>query len=661
MVENSPSSTSDPSDLHDPVVPDLPTPASTASNLWSFAVSPLLAALPRPPSDASDSTYATMSDPADVDVDTTSTSPTLTMDQLLQVIASLKGPQLAVPKLEKPRLGGISSTGVWTGMGAGGTGLRPYSKYCMRDFKTDAIKNHQHMHPIEDKCKQGLRDSPELHFSLSHEPNANTIVSSIRAFEKLMINCGMDGVFTIIDKNVESISFLQQPGMINQRNLLDWCDDILTHGVWTKDASGLPARHPLCPYDQINMDWSAEAVLNSCTPALRYDLEQKVPLADHNGPQLMMALLTMLYRPSLSKIRELRSSLEALDIRKYPGENVTMFCHDASKLVCEIKMNFMKDATVTDLPTVALTGLHHCTDVTLQAKVTQHCIDHDVNGFESLVGNKKTDALELLQQLDAVYRVLVNLKIYAPAREITKKPTATTLASYQATTDKLKQDRSASSSSSSTGKSGATCWDCGSKDHLRGHADCKGKPDDSSKKSDNTRPSRHGLDDDTVAKLLELTQAKLATMPPRENIPDSAEYSISVDGRVVAKYCRHCGRFVKGASQHFTKEHTGTRNIFAYTGPASAPTSAPPLDHAPMVTASLANLEPPPTDVPVPLLDSEEYFMRRHQGTSYELGSMPLSPAANLAGMSLEERVNNLLESGDHVDLLAVLGNEFGG
>jgi hypothetical protein len=647
MVENSPSSQSDASDPDPNSANALPTPLSTASSLWSFAVSPLLGAiLPQPDPSESSSDDSTMS--AEIP------TPSLSVEQLLQVLAGLRSQQV-LPVLTEPRHGGISATGVWTGMGAGGTGLRPYSKYCMREFKTDAIKNHQHMHPIEDRCKQGLRDSPELHFSLSHEPNAHTVVSSIRAFEKLMINCGMDGAFTIIDKNHETISFLQQPGMVNQRDLLSWCADISVNGVWTKDDNGDPVRAPLCPYDQVNMDWSAEAVLNSCTPALRYDLEQKVPLTDQSGPQLMMALLTMLYRPSLSKIRELRSSLEALDIRKYPGENVTMFCHDASKLVCEIKMNFMKDATVTDLPTVALTGLHHCTDVTLQAKVTQHCIDHDVNGFESAVGNKKTDALELLQQLDAVYRVLINLKIYAPARE--NKKASEKLAGYMAgmadaAEERLKQDRGGAGS----GKPGAACWDCGSKDHLRGHADCKGKPDDS-KGDSKARPSRHGLDDATVAKLVDLTQAKLATMPAREHIPDSAEYSITISGQVVAKYCRHCGRFVKGTSQHFTKDHTGTRNTFGYQGPspqAPAPAPAPALPPLAAPVAAMGALDLSN----VPRQDSTDFFMQR-QHVSYDFAAP--KPVANVASISLEERVNSLLDSGDHDDLLVVLGNEFGG
>jgi hypothetical protein len=68
----------------------------------------------------------------------------------------------------------------------------------MRTFDTDVIKNHQAMAPVEDRCKKGLRDSPELLFFMPDEPNAGTIVNSIRALEDHIILCGMEGAFNII-------------------------------------------------------------------------------------------------------------------------------------------------------------------------------------------------------------------------------------------------------------------------------------------------------------------------------------------------------------------------------------------------------------------------------------------------------------------------------
>lgn len=652
MVEHSPNSEASNSTGPDP---DIPTPISTTSRLWDFA-SPFL---PRRPSGNSDSTFVdedqdvVMPEPDEpTDADVTSDSTTLTMDQLLSLLTGIQSGKGSSTPLVAPRHGNLSSTGVWTGMGASGSGLRPYSKYCMREFKTDAIKNHQHMHPIEDRCKMGLRDSPELHFSLSHEPNANTVVSSIRAFEKFITNCGMDGVFTIVDQDLTTVNFLQQPGLVNQKILDDWCDSILTHGVWYKNSAGTTIRHSVCPYDLVNMDWSAEAVLNSCTPALRYDLENKVAIHDHNGPKLMMTLLTMLYRPSLSKLEELRDKLKSLDIRKYPGENITLFCHDASKLVCEIRMNFMRTSTVDDLTTVALTGLHGCSEELIRIRVRTISMDNDVNGFESSVGNKKADALEVLQQMEDMYRVLVNLKAYAPAQQLEKK----VLPAFQGSTDKLIQDRSAGRSTGG-GSGGArtpgTCWDCGSKDHFRGDPKCTKTHSAPVPEgvTTATTPPRHGLDEATSAKATELANAKLLSMPPRENIPDDAEYSVAVEGKIVAKYCRHCGRFVKGGSQHYTKDHTGLRNRFPYKDPVA---SSPP----PAIQASLASLHPlnaAPTEVPT--IDSHAYLFR-HERPNYDFSSMAgPTTQANAATVSWNDPLDDLLDSDDADDILSILGN----
>jgi hypothetical protein len=46
-----------------------------------------------------------------------------------------------------------------------------------------------------------------------------------------------------------------------------------------------------------------------------------------------------------------------MDIRKYPGENVTLFVQDAVKLVWELQMNFMSDDAMPELTLTALSGL----------------------------------------------------------------------------------------------------------------------------------------------------------------------------------------------------------------------------------------------------------------------------------------------------------------
>jgi hypothetical protein len=578
--------------------------------------------------------------------------------QLILAALQLKAPTTRV--LTKPRVGGISSTGVWTGMGAGGEGLDPYGNHCMREFNVDIHKNHTALYPIQEKCKKGLSASPEFIFGLTHEANATTVVSSIRAFEKFIVECGMDGVFRIVAPDSTPLEFLQEPGLVTPAIIDVWCTDLLVSGVWKRQPDGSLQRQATCPFDRINLHWSGEALLSSCTPALRLDLENQIPLVHRNGPSLFMAMLLIIYRPSQSKIDDLREQLGALDIRKFPAENVTLFCQAASQLIREIKMNFMAGVGVNDLTTTALKGLRFCSDPELRSSVRRISMENDVHGFGGSLGNKKADALQILRDFEDMYRVLVNLKDYAPALQ----PSKTTQASaYQA----LVQDRTATASRppGRPRSADAVCWDCGSKTHFRGHADCPG----STAVAGSGAPvpaalphSKHGLDDATHSKVLALCKAKLATMPARENIPDEAEYSVLLDGKVVAQYCRHCGRFTKGASQHYTKTHTGTRLQFAYQGPApSLPAAALP---APVpVAGNVAHFSPTaaasPPSAPVPSIDNQ-VFLRR-QEVNYDFAAM--SVAGNLASSTTlpVDDISVGQDPHDETSVLAFLLNEFGG
>jgi len=104
---------------------------------------------------------------------------TLTSDQITQLLNSKYVPQ--VRTFVTPRIGGTSPAGVWTGFGAGGQRKDPQSARCMREFNTDVVKSFTAMAPIRDKCHLGLRDTPELLFSMPNEPNVNVDWSARQA------------------------------------------------------------------------------------------------------------------------------------------------------------------------------------------------------------------------------------------------------------------------------------------------------------------------------------------------------------------------------------------------------------------------------------------------------------------------------------------------
>ncbi len=193
----------------------------------------------------------------------------------------------------------------------------------------------------------------------------------------------------------------------------------------------------------------------------------------------------------------------------------------------------------------------------------------------------------------------------------------------------LVQDRSKSGTTSAVSDG---CFDCGAIDHYRGDPKCP--------KASSPRPSgpKHGLDEATNTQAIALIKEKLATMPARDHIPDDAQFTVSVGGKVVAKYCRHCGRFTKGASAHFTPEHKGARR-YAYKGgptssPAPAPTPASSSVPVPSAGGNMASVQHclPCTDPEPPVVDPSTIL---HQPCNYDLGSVDSSLEANLGAVDL--------------------------
>ena len=517
----------------------------------------------------------------------------------------------------KPRLGGLNSAGAWTGLGSGSQGLAPKSATCMRDFETTVVKSFAAMAPIEDKCQKGLRDAPELLFCMSDESNANMTVNSLIAFEERMIHGGMEGVFHIVLRSGTTLNMFKEPGMCTDSIVNTWCSDVMLNGVFDPNNtnSNSLSTHSVCSYDRTNMVWSGEALLSSCTEALKQDLKFNVPEAERYGPNLLMKLLTKIYRPSQSKIENLKDKLKSMGIRKYPGENVTTFVQDASKLVREIKMNFTSTSSIPDLTTAALSGLTTATDDFLLAQVRTLRINSDVNGFGGILGTfQAKDPIEALQGLDDLYRILVSQSDYSPARQ-----TSGHKALQAKAEDALVQDRNGSNSSS---QFKGSCWDCGKSGVKKGHDGCPG-PDGGATPNAGRRNAtpKHGLDEDTVLKITEAIKGK--NLPERSKIPDSAKYDVTIDGKMVAKYCRHCGRFTKGSRQHYTSEHTGTRSLFAYQ---PSPASSTPEEHRPAATAALAGINIAPEEhrsthlSEVPTVDTDEFMSR--QAVDYGFGFM---------------------------------------
>jgi hypothetical protein len=70
---------------------------------------------------------------------------------------------------------------------------------------------------------------------MSDEPNAGTIVNSIRALEDHIVLCGMEGAFNIISVGGQSglttLTMLQHPGRVTAAIVDAWCKASLDDGI----------------------------------------------------------------------------------------------------------------------------------------------------------------------------------------------------------------------------------------------------------------------------------------------------------------------------------------------------------------------------------------------------------------------------------------------
>ena len=210
----------------------------------------------------------------------------------------------------------------------------------------------------------------------------------------------------------------------------------------------------------------------------------------------------------------------------------------------------------------------------------------DVNGFDESPGNSTADPITLLQELERTYCVMVNQSDYGPAQSAGKRQVPSLEAMIGELVDaKMAQDRTAKSTTGASkgqgggggvGQKGA-CFGCGSLTHYQGDPACPKYSAPSESREGSSAPgSKHGLDEATHAKVVEACKVKSESMPPRDHIADSDKFCVTIGGKDLAKYCRHCGRWTKGDGAHFTADHQGTRRRHEYKGPPPAASGSPP-------------------------------------------------------------------------------------
>ena len=496
----------------------------------------------------------------------------------------------SVPQFVKPRVGGIDTTGVWTGQGSKGDCDVPRSDWCYRDsFSSCPIKASDFMSKKREYIKGGLpKSGSPLLFSSPEEPNSDQFVAVLRALEELVTETGQDGIYTITFKDETTINMFQEPGLVSPEILDKWIDDLTNKGAYGQDpTSGNWVRLPVCDFDNKCLAISEGQILNSCTEGLKQRIRDALATGTGNGPRALYEVFRKCYNPSQSRVEELKNQLKVMHITKYPEQNVSLWSVDVLKIITEIQLNFIRKDQEPDLTVVALTGLTKCDDPLIRHSARMIRLQANTGkwaGIQSLIKPDKhlTDIRDIIADMEGYYRVLKDTNDYDPASgpsanlaamEAKVQQQEKQILALQAQVQvqgqgQLHQDRTASSSrgnsnANSGGTSGGTkvCRDCSQEGHYSGDPNCpKWNP-------------KHGLTKEEALHVIAKQKEMYSSMPPRVNVPDDAKYCITFNGKELAKYCRHCGRFVKGTGAHYTSDHKGSRRT-AYQSPAAAPAPA---------------------------------------------------------------------------------------
>jgi hypothetical protein len=520
---------------------------------------------------------------------------------LMQILATIQQAQQRpvhqVP--DAPRCGGVSSMGAWTGGGARSDPTSPRTNFCLRALQMEPSKAFAQLTLIEKECRSGLKSKTGPLFCLNTEPDAKHVITVINNLDDFLTTHGMESVFRITDGNTTT-DMLKRPAILTKDFVDVWIKNLTVDGVFSNGVTS--NRLPLCPYDRTNLEWSYDAVLNSCSDALVLDLKRNLKDDQATGPALLFAVLQICYRQAESKVESVLKLIEKLNLRDFPGQNVTSYKQKLDELLSELEMNLPNNAKVPGLRNKALKGLSLCTFEYFSNRV----LDKLIIGESATV----SDIKDTVKELDILYLTLMEQGNYPPGLKAI--PEDAKVLALQAEMKylktemtKLHQDRSASSTKGST--PGPSILRNSDKT-VQFKSDQEGASVSSNQPSQRT-PKPNGLSEEVNARLTQLIKEKLPTMPKFDAIPADAMYTIDIDGKTVATFCNKCHRFTRGTSQHTTQEHKGP-NMRAKgymcvlnSGTTPSPDASPSLNqaaltpiHAPTTSYAFYSANQAPTE-----------------------------------------------------------------
>ncbi len=430
-----------------------------------------------------------------------------------------------------------------------------------------SFKTLPEVNRIEKTCKKGISDKLTKLFAMSTEPEGCKIIDSMTEIETFMVDHGMEGCFHIITPT-SKINMFRDFGQLSDETVSAWVDDLLVNGVLVKHNSMSGERWEVCTQDATNLEWSGDALINSCSETLQKTIKREIEVVDRNGVRVLQCILDNTQLSSQANVRHMCNELEAMDIRKFPGENVTDYMLDAMERVAEIRANSKQ--AVPDLTQLAIKGVISSSDEGLRNLARQ--IHSDADQPDDTVTPEQA-----LKKLVFYYNGAKRRFMFGPEESLKAHTKASAMQAYiqsevRKANDSLGQQRQGGGGGGGRDISNYTCYNCGEKGHL---SNTCSKP--------KTGERHSGGNQLTDAENAAVTALIGNTAKPN----DDGEHNLHIDGKLVSKFCRHCNKYTKGGKLHSTGEHTRTRH-----GKSKHPNNTPLSGGAP----AIAPAPPAPND-----------------------------------------------------------------
>lgn len=253
-----------------------------------------------------------------------------------------------------PRVGGEATLGTTLVPWTGGTNIRAQHPGTPKSIKCYRPEDFKNASQTEAKLETGLDDNRILKTAEEMEefPKAISLTTWLSEVQRELEERGMDTVFRLFDPVTETEHYiLTEWGLMQDVDIDRWIQTLSQTGVMQtmQEAAAIalatlnnastpagtaivlplgtavvPAAHPVNTSDQYNLAMSAKFLKNSVSLELWDTVQKDLPI-NAFGPQILYQIITSHQMVSASAIRSLVKTLERMQLKTEPGENVLTF------------------------------------------------------------------------------------------------------------------------------------------------------------------------------------------------------------------------------------------------------------------------------------------------------------------------------------------------